>query len=81
MLTPNVHGTHTGTAHPESASKALARGHHALAAKVRESRNRRTVRFDTLYCSTRGVTSVGIDYQQMMMPVLYGPGDRNGDLN
>lgn len=82
MLSPNVEPNSIGTAHPISNSKAVARGHHALAAKVREQRNRRTVRFDTLYCAAgRGVTPVGVEYQQMLMPVLYGPGERNGDLN
>ena len=78
MLYPNVTEMNRGTVHPESHSKVLARGHHALAAKIRESRKRRGS--TTLY--ERGkVTIAGIDYQQNMMPVLYGPDKYNADLN
>jgi hypothetical protein len=78
MLTPHVTPQSNGTAHPESASKALARGHHALAAKVREGRKRH--RSSTLY-ERGGVTRDGIDYQQRMALTLYGPDNLNADLN
>lgn len=79
MHTPNVTETSRGTCYPESASKTLARGHHALAAKVRESRRQRN-RSTTLY--ERGVVTIeGVNYQQNLMPVLYGAGNLNADLN
>lgn len=78
MLTPHVIETTTGTAHPISNSKAVARGHHALAQRIRESRKRH--RSTTLY-EQGTVTIEGINYQQNLMPVLYGPGNLNADLN
>jgi hypothetical protein len=78
MHTPHVESNSIGTAHPVSARKAVARGHHNIERRIKEARQRS--RSTTLY-QHGTVTVAGIDYQQRMMPVLYGPGHLNSDMN
>jgi hypothetical protein len=78
MHTPHVEPNSTGTAHPVSARKAVARGHHNIERRIKEARKRRG---STVLYEHGSVTIAGVDYYQRMQPVLYGPDNLNADRN